>query len=222
MIGSIEVKKSIVSMTGTVSVANISGIVMGKALIGDAKVGGVAITRTDSIFKIMADTTSKWNSDPTFRPKTGVMVVYTDRYSYEQNGRMYYSPGIKIADGNSYLIDLPFINDYMDKVGLVYSAGTQEEWANKIGYIPKMNEIIVVTDKYTYVKDGLTKFIPGIKIGDGNAYAVDLPYITDGVEQKLDTHIADRNAHISASDRMFWNRKLNFTIDDDTLVLNRL
>ena len=150
------------------------------------------------------------------------MIVYTDKYSYEQNGQIHYSPGIKIADGNSYLIDLPFITDYADEIGLIHSSGTQEDWLNRADYIPKKNEIIVVTDKYIRIEDGITKFVPGIKIGDGNAYAIDLPFVTDGVEQKLDAHIADRNVHISASDRMFWNRKLNFTINDDNLILNRL
>lgn len=222
MIGSVEIKKSNANLTGAISTASINGQVNSKSVIGNAKVGSVAITRTNSIFKIIADTTEKWNADPTFIPKTGTMIVYTDKYSYEQNGQIHYSPGIKIADGNSYLIDLPFITDYADEIGLIHSSGTQEDWLNRADYIPKKNEIIVVTDKHVHIEDGITKFIPGIKIGDGNAYAIDLPFVTDGVEQKLDAHIADRNAHISASDRMFWNRKLNFTINDDNLILNRL
>lgn len=222
MIGNVGTNKSNVSLTGSMSTASINGNVKTNAILGKTKVGNVIVTRTDSAFKIMTDTTEKWNSYPEFIPKEGTLVVYTDKYSYEKNGTIFYSPGIKIADGNSYLIDLPFITAYDDAVGVIYSAGTQEEWMNRIDYIPKKNEIIVVTDKYVYSEDGITKYIPGIKIGDGNAYAVDLPFITDSIERKLNAHIADQNAHISATDRQFWNRKLNFMIDEDNLVFNRL
>ena len=35
------------------------------------------------------------------------------------------------------------------------------------------------------VDDGLID-VPGIKIGDGNAYNIDLPYVGDDIEQKID------------------------------------
>lgn len=92
---------------------------------------------------------------------------------------------------------------------------TKANWALKTTYIPKKDTIIVYTDYYTI--DG--KLVPGIKIADGLAYVVDLPF----VDERLRKHIEDEIAHITEEERDFWNKKINCkdTITNETLVLFR-
>lgn len=40
-----------------------------------------------------------------------MLVVYTDYQSYEEEGQIIYVPGFKIGNGNTYLLDLPFVGE---------------------------------------------------------------------------------------------------------------
>ena len=69
---------------------------------------------------------------------------------------------------------------------------TCDEWNNS-SYIPKMGEIIIVTD-YQYDNDGNGNMIstPVIKIGDGSTLAANLPYLGEYVKH---AEIADKLSH---------------------------
>lgn len=54
-----------------------------------------------------------------------------------------------------------------------------EYWNSDKSYIPNEGDIIVYNN-YKTTEDGKT--IAGIKIGDGMAYLVDLPFLTDAYE----------------------------------------
>ena len=57
--------------------------------------------------KITVDTTEGWSLNPTYVPKYGEIVIYSDRTVVSD---VVY-PGIKIGDNNSYVVDLPFFGD---------------------------------------------------------------------------------------------------------------
>lgn len=101
------------------------------------------------------------------------------------------------------------------------SIGTMAEWAEKPTYIPVKGEIVIYSDRYTI--DGIV--YPSIKIGDGNAYAVDLPFMTDAETNRivglLNDHVENMLIHVSAQDRAFWNNKLNYEIDEENLTFTR-
>ena len=76
--------------------------------------------------EIYQQTTAQWNLNPSTISKKGAFYIYTDYKN--QNGVNI--PGIKIGDGNAYVVDLPFVTDWLSD-GLV----TDEErafWNNKI------------------------------------------------------------------------------------------
>lgn len=54
---------------------------------------------------------------------------------------------------------------------------TTAGWNAKSGYIPDDGDVIVYTDK--------SGNVPGVKIGDGESYCSDLPFIGDDVENKV-------------------------------------
>lgn len=108
----------------------------------------------------------------------------------------------------------------------IVSENTKAGWAANPQYLPKQGEICIYTD-YTVVTDdqGRTLTYPEIKIGDGNAYLVDLPFISDSsryrVLQKLQEHADNMDLHLRPGEREFWNNKLNYDVSGEDLILTR-
>lgn len=48
---------------------------------------------------------------------------------------------------------------------------------------------------------------PRLKIGDGKAFLIDAPFVSDG--GKLEEHINDKIVHITNEERLFWNNKVS-------------
>ena len=100
-------------------------------------------------------------------------------------------------------------------------------WNARRDFVPLDGEVIIYQDHKSFVNsEGKTIYVAGIKIGDGNAYLIDLPFIetdTDVTEltEELRAHEADTTAHVTAMERQFWDNKLNCEIENDTLILNR-
>lgn len=111
--------------------------------------------------------------------------------------------------------------------GINISCKTTAEWQSDLTYVPALGEIIIYSDGDSYVDEtsGETVPVPNIKIGDGMAYCVDLPFIhqaeVNRILQQLDNHIRDTTVHITAAERTFWNNKLNYGIDGELLTFNR-
>lgn len=107
------------------------------------------------------------------------------------------------------------------------SVHTTEEWRLMPTYVPAKGELVIYTDAVQ--KDGNT--YPALKIGDGNAYVVDLPFaggsdesdILNDLIDQFNAHIQDTVIHVSSDDRERWDNKLNYEVSEatETLVLNR-
>lgn len=91
---------------------------------------------------------------------------------------------------------------------------TTAEWATAGLEISEAGAIYVYSDASTDINGNS---IPGIKVGDGSAYIVDLPFIN---QIEID-HLNDTVVHITAAERDFWNNKVRTyysAVEDDTLV----
>lgn len=103
---------------------------------------------------------------------------------------------------------------------------TTAHWNAKRRFIPLQGEIIIYTDHKT-IKDEHDNdvYVPGVKIGDGNAYLVDLPFLVDEdvkeVIQMLRDHTENFDIHVTLEDKAFWNNKLNYQIVGENLIMNR-
>lgn len=99
---------------------------------------------------------------------------------------------------------------------------TKANWDMKIAYIPANGDIIIYSDRNTI--DGVN--YPGLKVGDGNAYLIDLPFVGDDIAlsilNELEEHIANRDIHVTEEEKNFWNNKLNCEIVEEELILNKL
>lgn len=99
---------------------------------------------------------------------------------------------------------------------------TEENWNSKPSLISKKGAIYVYSN-HSY-KDEDTP-IPAIKIGDGNAYLIDMPFANEDVSDLLNSHVTDHIIHITDEERAFWNNKVGAFIsptDEETLVLSSL
>ena len=132
-----------------------------------------------------------------------------DGYAYftTDDGKFYIDA---LVDG---ILKRTLINPTADTTGKVKSA-TTAEWVQQTSLTSEKDVIYVYTDYQT--DNG--KNIPGIKIGDGLAYVVDLPFV-DTIYMK---HIADTDIHITAEERVKWNKAITADVKstDENLVLS--
>lgn len=109
----------------------------------------------------------------------------------------------ELENDSGYLTEIPFEVD----------CRTAAQWAQATNYVAPAGAILVYTDNNN------------IKIGDGHAYAVDLPFVTASVRsevlQALGLHELDTNAHVSTAEKAFWNNKINCELEGELLILNR-
>ena len=99
--------------------------------------------------KVLYNTSEYWNSHPQLIAKKGYLYVYSD-YKLVDNEDV---AGIKVGDGTSYLIDMPFIDKPLDDhiADTVKHITSQERtfWNNKVRcFIDPENEykLVFTTD----------------------------------------------------------------------------
>ena len=166
--------------------------------------------------KLKMDTEAHWNLARNFIPLAGEPIVYAADDTHER-------PRVKVGDGVTYVADLPFITAESENNAYI-KTGTTAEWNSQPQFIPDDGMIIVYTDKRQTTKDGQIINIPKIKIGDGNAHCVDLPFIDDDLFNIIHNHINDSTIHVTQGEKDFWNNKVT-TIDnliEENLILTRL
>jgi len=80
--------------------------------------------------------------------------------------------------------------------------------------------LVVYTDYQTKTdpETGEVIYIPNFKIGDGNAYLADKPFIGDDLRDALQQHLEDTGIHLQPGEREFWNNKLNYVEPETDLL----
>lgn len=172
-------------------------------------------------------------------PKEGqIYYNSTDKNFYRYNGTAWVTYQSKITangvlqgDGNGNITSIS--NTTVGTVGLdttptsssnnlitsggVYSAihnldipvvlyDTKANWNSNSSYIPPEGAIIIYSD---YATDSNNINIPNIKIGDGLAYLIDLPYVSDDLRNEVLSHVSNTTIHITAEERSAWNNKVS-------------
>lgn len=155
---------------------------------------------------------------------TVLKLIDTDTYTFSQD--TYFKDRILIDGNYEKLENKPSINDVIlvgnktsDDLGIISKAelsnilaameiytpkiyvDTMENWNSDPTIRTEEKTIYVYTD-YQITTDG--KYVAGIKIGDGDAYLIDMPFI-DTIPM---AHISNTAIHVSEEDRAFWNNKV--------------
>ena len=111
------------------------------------------------------------------------------------------------SDGVAYLWG-KLKNNLNNKI--VYYSRTKDEWNADASLIAQKDVLYIYSDYKIIQKDGKQILLPGLKIGDGMTYLIDMPFVnsTDsGIEQLVLDHINNNVIHINATERNFWNNK---------------
>lgn len=97
-----------------------------------------------------------------------------------------------------------------EKTKILYN--TTEYWNSRPSLMSKRGYIYVYSD---WAQDSEGKDVAGLKVGDGKAYLIDLPF----TEQILIDHLNDMVRHITEAEREFWNNKVRCYMEgQDRLV----
>lgn len=114
-------------------------------------------------------------------------------------------------------------NNMTNKV--TYYSKTKNEWDSDINIISEKGSFYIYSDYKIIYKDDKEFLLPGLKIGDGKTYLIDLPFINadnSQFEQRLLDHINNNIIHVTLQEKTFWNNKLNYEFNnDETLVFNK-
>lgn len=116
--------------------------------------------------------------------------------------------GKATEDGKNVLITDANIQKYVSELQAVYD-DTTENWNAQIDYIPRLGAVIIYSDYATL--DGQN--IPNIKIGDGMAYLVDLPFVADDLRDAVLKHISNTTIHVTAAEKDAWNNKVTCYVE---------
>ena len=110
---------------------------------------------------------------------------------------------------------------------MIYYSKKKADWDADRDMVSQKDVLYIYSDYKLIDQDGKQIYMPGIKVGDGTSYLIDLPFVNQSknseIEDLLLDHINNRIVHISAEQRDFWNNKLNLSLtpQSQTLVFNR-
>lgn len=145
------------------------------------------------------DTTENWNSRTTLVGEKSHIYIYSDYTSTVIDGETVLVPAMKIGDGNSYLIDMPFVTGGSAGNVIIKSS---DEWAETPELVSDKGTIYVYMDKDESGNITDVKF----KIGDGVAFVVDVPFVSPS-KNEFDSHINNTDVHVTPTEKEAWNNK---------------
>lgn len=103
--------------------------------------------------------------------------------------------------------------------------GTTAHWNSQLSFVPEAGQIVIYSDHGTADGSGGTVDVPGIKVGDGNAYCVDLPFVGDDVAQyileQLANHTNNADIHVTSNDKTNWNNKVAVGLTGEVLEFTK-
>lgn len=112
--------------------------------------------------------------------------------------------------------DLGLSNVYYD---------TTAHWDQQASLIGERGVVYIYSD-HEWIEDEVGNRIPvaGIRIGDGNAYLKDTPFITDAMTWAIINHVSNSSVHVTPQEKVFWNNKVSGFLDrqeSETLILSK-
>lgn len=117
------------------------------------------------------------------------------------------------------------INVIIHSGGAVYY-DTRAAWDMQPQLIAERGAIYIYSDKATiYDGVGNPTFVPGVKVGDGTSYLIDMPFVGDEILLALSQHVANTTVHITQAERVFWNNKVSGFVDaqnPENLILSKI
>lgn len=148
-----------------------------------------------------------------------------DIYNYSLQVDMTPEKQLRIDSDMNHAINLSEAINVIRYEGAKIYYDTTANWNLMPDLVGERGSIYVYSDRIQHEDEvGNITFIPGLKVGDGNAYLIDLPFTDADMLISLAEHIRDNTRHITQVERIFWNNKVSSYVDqEDTenLVLSK-
>ena len=118
-----------------------------------------------------------------------------------------------VGSEDEHLVSMQTLQDYLNtNLNKQILFNTTAAWNAQVQLQSQANTLYIYTD-HQVDSDG--NVIAGIKVGDGNAYLIDMPFTDSAIME----HISDNVRHISAEERAFWNNKVScYLADNDRII----
>ena len=114
---------------------------------------------------------------------------------------------------DEHLVTVQTLQDYLNaNLNKQILFNTTAAWDAQGLLVSEPNTLYIYTD-HQYDSQG--NKVAGIKVGDGNAYLIDLPFTDTAIME----HINDNVVHITAEERAFWNNKVSCYLADGDRVI---
>lgn len=128
-------------------------------------------------------------------------------------------------DWNIYLE--PIIPNYKKGSRKIYY-DTTDNWNAQTFLVSERGSIYIYSDYSHIYENGEIKQMPGIKVGDGAAYLIDLPFIVNSnssapVDIPWD-HFTNTTIHVTQTEKDSWNNKVTTYINSyepETLIFTK-
>ena len=114
--------------------------------------------------RVYYDTTANWNLNPGLMSERGVVYIYSDyEYLEDEVGNRTPIAGLRIGDGSSYLIDLPFVSSLTTRMLIAHianqtahiSEAEREFWNNKVSaFLDPQDAEALILSKTQYELNG--------------------------------------------------------------------
>lgn len=107
----------------------------------------------------------------------------------------------------------------LDSTSIHYD--TKENWDTQRQLIAEKGHFYIYSNAATTQNEkGVLVFAPGIKVGDGTSYLIDMPYSVFGSDhQILTNHVENTEIHIDNEERSKWNEKVSIKVNAATGTL---
>ena len=90
---------------------------------------------------------------------------------------------------------------------------TKANWDRQMFLIAERGHLYIYKDADVTYINGHRVVYPGIKIGDGSSYLIDMPYSVVGSDHEtLTAHIQNTAIHVGSGDRINWNDKVSVSV----------
>ena len=147
----------------TVTTSDYNGL-LNKPSINSVELVGALTAEELGLGSVYYDTTEHWEAQPELIAERATVYIYSDYYYIEdEGGNRTPIAGLKVGDGTSYLIDMPFVTDAMTYMLVTHIANNsvhittaeREFWNNKVSaYMDRDTAETLVLSKTHYEKDG--------------------------------------------------------------------
>ncbi len=149
-----------------------------------------------------------------------VIADFLEEYNNQEESRLLIKNLIlnAVSDLENEINSLTTFVNRINQEKLGFRVDTKQNWDSQRNLISEQGVIYFYTNyKARQLENNIIQNIPAMKLGDGKAFLIDLPFM-GGDTIEFEQHIKNKTIHITQQERQEWNNKIVCSVTDDNLV----